>query len=210
MKLSEFHTGFRAYTKNTILNLPLNMNSNDFIFDNPLEEEEDLVASLNFIAKLPRPFRINTYSMQNHPSTDLTVRMLSEGTISERDLDGFSLKGFDNWHMELKHHDKASPLYHMYALFKIYSYSVAILTPYFNRRYSVYPRWFFRLLIKNRLTLKKYTIFLTILLFFGKNADRMGRFLSMVLSGNWKKIYRKLFIEVKKFSIEKEQVPCPK
>ena len=36
MKLSEFHTGFRAFTKKTILNLPLNMNSNDFIFDNQI------------------------------------------------------------------------------------------------------------------------------------------------------------------------------
>ena len=186
--------------------------SYDFIFDNPFEEEEDLVASLNFIAKMPRPFRINTYSMQNHPSTDLTKRMLSEGIISERDLDGYSLKGFDNWHIDLKHYDKASQFYHMYALFKIYSFSFAIIMPYFNRRYSVYPSWFLRFLIKNRLTLKKYTIFLTILLFFGKNADLLGRFLSMVLCGKWKRIYRKIFNEmkVKKYSIENNQVPCPK
>ena len=36
MKLSEFHTGFRAFTRKTIESLPIEMNSNDFIFDNQI------------------------------------------------------------------------------------------------------------------------------------------------------------------------------
>lgn len=35
-KLSEYHTGFRAFTKEVLLNLPLLENSDDFIFDNEI------------------------------------------------------------------------------------------------------------------------------------------------------------------------------
>lgn len=33
-KLSEYHTGFRAYSREMLLSLPLNSNSEDFVFDN--------------------------------------------------------------------------------------------------------------------------------------------------------------------------------
>ena len=33
-KLSEYHTGFRAYSREMLLSLPLNANSDDFVFDN--------------------------------------------------------------------------------------------------------------------------------------------------------------------------------
>ena len=35
-KLSEYHTGFRAYSRDMLLSLPLNANSEDFAFDNQL------------------------------------------------------------------------------------------------------------------------------------------------------------------------------
>jgi glycosyltransferase involved in cell wall biosynthesis len=35
-KLSEYHTGFRAYSRNLLLSLPLQANSEDFVFDNQL------------------------------------------------------------------------------------------------------------------------------------------------------------------------------
>ena len=35
-KLSEYHTGFRAYSRNMLLSLPLTANSEDFVFDNQL------------------------------------------------------------------------------------------------------------------------------------------------------------------------------
>ena len=35
-KLSEYHTGFRAYSRELLLRLPLDANSDDFIFDNQL------------------------------------------------------------------------------------------------------------------------------------------------------------------------------
>jgi len=35
-KLSEFHTGYRAFTRDVLRDLPLNANSDDFIFDNQM------------------------------------------------------------------------------------------------------------------------------------------------------------------------------
>jgi hypothetical protein len=35
-KLSEYHTGFRAYSKRVLLSLPLLENSDDFVFDNEI------------------------------------------------------------------------------------------------------------------------------------------------------------------------------
>jgi hypothetical protein len=35
-KLSEYHTGFRAYSRELLLSLPLEANSDDFVFDNQL------------------------------------------------------------------------------------------------------------------------------------------------------------------------------
>ena len=35
-KLSEYHTGYRAFSREILLKLPLNNNSNDFIFDNQM------------------------------------------------------------------------------------------------------------------------------------------------------------------------------
>ena len=38
-KLSEYHTGYRAYTKEVLLSLPLEANSDDFVFDNEVLAE---------------------------------------------------------------------------------------------------------------------------------------------------------------------------
>jgi hypothetical protein len=35
-KLSEYHTGFRAFTREVLENLPLEENSDDFVFDNQM------------------------------------------------------------------------------------------------------------------------------------------------------------------------------
>ena len=35
-KLSEYHTGYRAFSRNVLLSLPLLMNSDDFAFDNEM------------------------------------------------------------------------------------------------------------------------------------------------------------------------------
>ena len=35
-KLSEYHTGFRAYTRDLLMSIPFDANSDDFVFDNQL------------------------------------------------------------------------------------------------------------------------------------------------------------------------------
>ncbi|MAG69355.1 MAG: B12-binding domain-containing radical SAM protein [SAR202 cluster bacterium] len=167
--------------------------SYDFIFENPLETKEDLEESLEFLMKLPRPFRLNTYNLQNHPNTDLTSMLLSKGLISEGDIDGVSLKGLKQWHMNLKYHHKQSETFHIYCLFKMCSYSIAIFTPYFYRRYSVYPRWLLRCLINNKETIRRYPTVLRLLLLLGEAGESCGRYLSVLLSGNISKITERVF-----------------
>lgn len=36
IKLSEYHTGYRAFSRDVLLNLPLHLNSDDFVFDNQM------------------------------------------------------------------------------------------------------------------------------------------------------------------------------
>jgi glycosyltransferase involved in cell wall biosynthesis len=36
LKLSEYHTGYRAFSRDVLLSLPLDRNSNDFVFDNQI------------------------------------------------------------------------------------------------------------------------------------------------------------------------------
>jgi glycosyltransferase involved in cell wall biosynthesis len=44
-KLSEYHTGFRAYSRELLLSLPIQANSDDFIFDNQLLAHGRVVLS---------------------------------------------------------------------------------------------------------------------------------------------------------------------
>ncbi len=47
LNLSEYHTGFRAYTKNVLKNLPLNKFSNDFVFD-----QQMLISAVSYGYKI--------------------------------------------------------------------------------------------------------------------------------------------------------------
>jgi glycosyltransferase involved in cell wall biosynthesis len=44
MKLSEFHTGYRAFHRRVLENLPLHLNSNNFIFDNQILMQAQLAG----------------------------------------------------------------------------------------------------------------------------------------------------------------------
>jgi glycosyltransferase involved in cell wall biosynthesis len=43
--LSEYHTGFRAYSRNLLLSLPLDRNSDDFVFDNEILAQTILMGA---------------------------------------------------------------------------------------------------------------------------------------------------------------------
>ncbi|MFA5271004.1 MAG: glycosyltransferase family 2 protein [Candidatus Omnitrophota bacterium] len=65
-KLSEYHTGYRAFTKDVLLNLPLSENSDDFVFDN-----EFLVQAIYFGYRIGE---ITTPSRDTKKSSSINLR----------------------------------------------------------------------------------------------------------------------------------------
>ena len=53
----------------------------DLILDNPWETEDDLVATLRLLLKIPKPYGLNLYSLTFFPGTDLYKRAKLEGLI---------------------------------------------------------------------------------------------------------------------------------
>lgn len=55
LKLSEYHTGFRAFSRKVLQTIPFELNSNDFVFDTEVLAE---IASRNFrVGEIPVPCR---------------------------------------------------------------------------------------------------------------------------------------------------------
>lgn len=129
--------------------------SYDLIFDNPLETENDVKETLSFMLQLPRPFRINMYSMQYHPKTKLTERLLKENLILPTDVDGVSLKGFNQWHVNLYHKNQKHGRVFLYRLFELLSSFIILSRKNPNKVMPVFPRWFIRF-IENNICFRKY------------------------------------------------------
>lgn len=123
--------------------------SYDLIFDNPLETEDDIRNTLHFMMSLPRPFRINMYSLQYHPKTKLTEKMLKENLIFLNDVDGISLKGFNQWHVKLNYKTQNSKLVFLYKLFELLSSFIILSRKNPNKGMPVFPHWFIRFIEKN-------------------------------------------------------------
>ncbi len=66
----------------------------DVIVDNPYETPQDMKDSINMLVKIPRPYNLNMYSLQNFPKTELTQRMIADGTIEKM---GEGVQGFEKW-----------------------------------------------------------------------------------------------------------------
>jgi len=165
----------------------------DFIFDNPLETVEQTEDSLDLLLKLPRPFRCNMYSMQHHPSTTLTELLLSKGIIKECDVDGYSMKGMNEWtiNMNLQRTDRDT-LY-ILSVFKIFSYTFYLITPYMNFRMPLFPTWWTRLIIKNKKLFKGRVLFVLKLCdAIGVCVELFSKALSLLISGNVSRLYMKL------------------
>ena len=60
----------------------------DIIVDNPLETKDDLLATLNFLLKLKKPFVAKTFDMTHLPETKLTNKLLKEGYIEQKEIEG--------------------------------------------------------------------------------------------------------------------------
>jgi len=58
----------------------------DIILDNPYEKDSDLIATLNFLQKLPHPREIRLYSLTLFPGTLLYDRFKSEHGLSDKEM----------------------------------------------------------------------------------------------------------------------------
>lgn len=56
--------------------------SYDFILDVPYENDEDRIASLRLIAEMPKPYKLQPFSLVLYPETELYKRAKSDGFIS--------------------------------------------------------------------------------------------------------------------------------
>ncbi|OGS09083.1 MAG: hypothetical protein A2270_05120 [Elusimicrobia bacterium RIFOXYA12_FULL_51_18] len=122
--------------------------SYDLIFDNPLETEADLRKTLDFMMRLPGPFRMCTYSLQHHPKTALTEKLLSMGMITKNDVDGVSLKGFDQWHIRTDLKSNKKEIVFLQRLFLMLGSYISISKKKPNRVIPLFPRWFIALIDK--------------------------------------------------------------
>ena len=54
----------------------------DVILDNPYDTEQDLIDTIEFLIKIPKPFKLNLFSLTFLPGTPLYERAIKEGVIS--------------------------------------------------------------------------------------------------------------------------------
>jgi hypothetical protein len=93
----------RAITDEMILNKIKLLKKHDIgihyeiITDNPFEKEDDKQKTLELLLRLPRPLRLNIFSLNFFPETEITKKALLEGLISEEDVEGLSSKGMQQF-----------------------------------------------------------------------------------------------------------------
>ncbi len=73
----------------------------DVIVDNPFETWEDRRKGLELLLKIPRPFHLHMFSLIYFPNTVLTKKALSEGLISENQIEGKDEKTFRQFYVTL-------------------------------------------------------------------------------------------------------------
>ena len=59
----------------------------DFILDNPYETNEDIVETLEFILKIPRPFHLQLFSLIFFPGTELYNTAKKDKIITDEERD---------------------------------------------------------------------------------------------------------------------------
>lgn len=55
----------------------------DLILDNPWEDNDDLIKTLKLLLEIPRPYRLNLFSLTFFPGTQLYEKAKSEGIITD-------------------------------------------------------------------------------------------------------------------------------
>jgi anaerobic magnesium-protoporphyrin IX monomethyl ester cyclase len=80
----------------------LNLESSlQVIWDDPVSTEEDKDAVFRLIMELERPFNMYLFGLTIYPNTHLARRLLREGLITERDIEGVGTHAFEQFRVDL-------------------------------------------------------------------------------------------------------------
>ena len=71
----------------------------DIIYDNPYEERDDLLATVDMLVNLPKPFRLGSFGLEFLPATPLAKRAETDGFLSDN-----STKNFHNRKVRNQNH----------------------------------------------------------------------------------------------------------
>lgn len=71
------------------------------IFDDPVSTEADKRALFEMFMEVPRPFDIYLFGLTLYPNTPLVKRLLSEGLITEDDVEGKATHAFSQFRVDL-------------------------------------------------------------------------------------------------------------
>jgi len=77
------------------------MSSYDFILNNPYETDLDNDATVELLLRLPRPYRVQFFSLSYFPKTVLTKKALDDEVIVTKELEQYSSKSLNNFFMFL-------------------------------------------------------------------------------------------------------------
>ena len=123
----------------------------DIILDNPFESYKDKRDTLRFIAKLPAPFKLNTFSMTFFPGSELYIYAKKEGLIKD-EIEEIYNKANCKYYEDRDSYIKFLIFFIRvtkrinfmpYTLFKILSAESSM-----KMLNSTYFQWFFRILLK--------------------------------------------------------------
>lgn len=68
----------------------------DFMVDNPWENEEDIKDSLRLLAQIPKPYKLNIFSLTLYPGTELYNKAKGEGVIKNEGSQIYNKHYHDN------------------------------------------------------------------------------------------------------------------
>ena len=85
----------------------------DLIVDNPYENESDMIETLKVILALKRPFKLSIFSLIYFPKTQLTLKAIEDGFITEDDVENRKHKSLSSWRSKLENTNSKESSYYL-------------------------------------------------------------------------------------------------